>query len=402
MSDELDPGISDAAPAGDMFADNNFDTEFGLEPEPAPDQPAPDAPVVTDPPVPRQDAEVTTEEPPPAVAEPAEAEPKDESAQTPDEKLNWDTAPKAFRDSYDALKKDYLARAETDVANTYLSAPTEFAKWMKDQSPTSYQEVGTLLATESAETNPKAWLEYFAAEQPDLLAQIATGITDVDTDGKPLMTMERLKAELDEVYDDDEIAAIIERNKANAPKAVAETAEQKEVREWREERERTQITAIQSEVFQPIEQEIDTLVSTAGLEIKESDYKGKKFSEMDAETQFKFAVNQMLPMWIDLRIKQDPKLVSMQARLEDFIGKKDKTSAAALSHPAKIAATNFASEFISLMTGKRAEAAKAETESPTTTKPKPHVASAGNGNGAVPALNGAPDWTVTDADLFGK
>ncbi len=165
------------------------------------------------------------------------------------------------------------------------------------------------------------------------------------------------------------------------------------MREILERDEHQQVTAIQREVFQPIEQEIDALVSEAGLEIKESDYKGKDFATLDGDTQFKVMVNEFISMWIDYRAQRDPKMASLQARLEDLITKKDKTAAASLAHPAKIFATNCANEVLSTLTRVRASAVKSETDIPTPAPPPPRVASAGNGNGLAPANDGPIDWS---------
>lgn len=357
----------------DLFADIDFNEAFGLPAEDAPGQTADtplDVPVVTEPPVPRQDVELKKEE---AVDAAVPVLPKDDTKETG---LNWETAPKEFRKQYDALKAEYLAKTENDLGAKYLSNPTEFQKWMQEASPTSYREIGQLVATESAQKHPEQWLEYFLNEQPDLVAQIVTG--------EKGLTMEKLKAERELLLDGDadNLAAIEERRKAESAKtAPAEkTPEQKRIDAILARDEQREVGAITTEVFSPIEEEIDGLVSAAGLEIKESDYKGKNFADLDEDTKFKMVVNELLPVWIDMRVKQNPAHVNMQKRLTEFIEAKDKTSALGMQHAAKILASNYASEFLEVVTGHKAKKAQSETASPTKELPPPIVKSTGNGH----------------------
>jgi hypothetical protein len=399
MSDELNtvenaPAIeatSDVSPEpqGDIFADANFDKEFGLEPENGQsDESQPDE-KVTDPPATRQSEEVTPkqaeEEVKTATADETktEAEPTDESLKF-NEKLNWDDDKVPFREEYKNLKQAYLELAESSVEAQFLGSPNEFKDWMKQKSPTSYNEVGALLAQESAEMQPKEWLEFFAENNPDLLAEIASG--------REGMTQERLKAELEVLLDedDDDVQATIEKNRAGVEAKPKETPQEQRVREVLEREERRELTAIQTEVFQPIEREIDSLVSNAGLEYSEQ-VDWNKFDQLDEEAKFKIMINEFIPFWIGKRVENNPSQRSMQARLEEFINKKDKTSAANLSHPAKIAATNYAGEVLSILTGKKAQTKKAETESPTKQIPQP-IVKAANASHQVPQT-GAIDWS---------
>jgi hypothetical protein len=277
--------------------------------------------VVTDPPGSRQAAEVpekakgqgeTPEEgkgestDPAAVAQPdPEAEStdkKDDRSLAFNEKLNWEDDKVPFREEFANLKNAYLELLNGDPIAQFIQSPDEFRKRMAEASPTGYAEIGTLLATESAEKHPEQWINYFKEHQPDLLAKLVTGKDD--------MTLDRLSAELEVLLAEDEpdVQAAMEKNKAAAAeaaksdeskKAAAETPEQKEIREWREQRDRDQITAVTTKVFQPIEDAVDSLVSQAGLEVKDADYKGKNFTELDPDTQFKVLVNEMLPVYID-------------------------------------------------------------------------------------------------------
>lgn len=415
MSDELDTATGgDFTPdvAGDsstpdvtstdVFADNDFSAAFGLEPEvKTADEPAPEVIEDTDPPADPPGTEVEPGKEAEAEVEKPEAKANaDKPEFALNEKLNWDDDKVPFRKEFQNLKAAYLKQLESSPEAQYLNSPQEFAKWMKETSPTSFNEVGGILATESATSHPKEWIEFLANNNPDLMAEIVSG--------REGMTAERLKAELSVILDDDDedVQAALEKAKAAGAENVKpeETPEQKEIREWREERQAQEYQKVVGEVFQPIEEAVDSLVSQAGLEIKESDYKGKNFDSLDEDTKFKVMVNELIPLWIDLRVKQDPKLVSMQSRLEGFLSKKDLTSAKALQHPAQIAATNFVSEFLEIVTGYRAKTKQSETTSPAKTKPPAQVRSAGaNGNGSVPT--GAPtkaDWEVSEADLFGQ
>jgi hypothetical protein len=377
------------APA-ELFTVTDFDTDQDLPAEDA-GQTAADAPVVTDPPVARPDAEVTQE-----TADAAAQPEKTDDTQGSD-KLNWETAPEKFRGEYKELKQKYLESQENDLGNKFLSSPPEFQEWMKTASPTSYREIGELMATESAQAYPEKWLEYLIAEHPDMVAQMATG-----RDG---LTLERLKAEQEYLLDDDNdnIAAIEERRKTDLAKTAKpeETPDQKRVREIIERDEQRETQAITAEVFSPIEEEIDGLVAAAGLEIKEADYAGKKFHELDDDTKFKVMANQLLPVWIDLRVKENPQLVNIQTRLSQFIKDKDKTSALSLMHGAKIAAANFADEFLELVTGQKAKRAQSDTASPTADPPPPIVK--GNGSAAQVEESWDPSkaFTVRESDLFG-
>lgn len=413
----FDPGTSgdSASPepiaesSSDVFADQDYNEVFGLRDE-EPDEPAPDVPPVTDPPANRQSEKVTTEtekDMPDAETPKADPDPDtstEKPAFEPNEKLNWEDegAPKQFRDEFKALKQAYTDLANSSVEMTYLADPAGFRKWMEETSPTSFQEVGTQIATESANANPQAWIEYFIANQPDMVAEMLTG--------KPGLTRERLQAELEIMLDDDdpEVKDALERQKALAQPEAApaqETPEQKEIREFREERQRQQYAAMTSEVFGPIENAIDSLVSEAGLDIDLNAIKEKDFASLDDDMKFKVAVNQFIPYWIDQRAQQDPKLLSLQNRVEEALKKGDKATALNLQHHMKIAATNFASEALAILTGKRAESRKALTQSPVKEKPPVQVrstAAAGIAASAVANGKGDIDWGVTENDLFGR
>lgn len=399
------PAESDAPETSDDFAELDADAIFGLPKETVnSDEDTTDETVVTDPPASRQSAEVTKEEAadekPVADAEPTET---DDTTVKFNEKLNWDDDKVPFRKEFKELKDAYLQLAKSDVATSFVSQPDKFAEWMRETSPTSYNEIGTILATESAKANPKQWLEFFAETNPDLMAQIATGRAD--------LTRDRLLAELAYINPDEDEEDIQAKLAEAEPKPeAAETPEQKEIRElreWREQQQREQESAavaqVRDTVFQPIEQEVNRLVSEAGLEIKDSAFESQNFAELDEDTQFKVMVNRMLPVWIDYRIAQDARLKSMQSRLEEFVNKRDAKSAANLLHPARIAVTNFTNEFLSVVTGQKAKSKAKELEIPTKPAPKPVIKSAANISGAAFGNDsGAIDWGVSEADLFGK
>lgn len=389
-------------------SDDSFNEIFGLRDE-EPADPAPDVPPVTDPPADRQSEQVTTETAEETPAEPTAEPDADTSNQKPafefNEKLNWESegAPKQFREEFKALKQAYSDLANSSVEMTYLADPASFRKWMEETSPTSFQEVGTQIATESANANPQAWIEYFVANQPDMVAEMLTG--------KPGLTRDRLQAELEIMLDDDdpEVKDALERQKALAQPEAApaqETPEQKEIREFREERQRQQYQALTNEVFGPIENAINSLVSEAELEVDLNAIKEKDFASLDDDTKFRVAVNQFIPYWIDQRAQQDPRLLSLQNRVEEALKKGDKATALNLQHHMKIAATNFASEALAILTGKRAESRKAITQSPAKDKPPVQVRStAAAGVAASAAGNGAGkgiDWGVNENDLFGR
>ncbi|MBS1793666.1 MAG: hypothetical protein JSS81_07425 [Acidobacteria bacterium] len=384
---------SEASAPDFSFGDADYDTIFNLPPETgqsdgaSDDKEAPASETVTDPPGTHQAAEVLNKE------EEAPADSSSAKTDTPakpdglrfNEKLNWDDDKVPFRAEYKALKAEYLALKDADPMSNYVNNPSEFAGILKETSPTSYAELGTRLATESAEANPRGWIDYFLETQPDLLAEMVSG--------RQGMTASRLKAELEFVLDDD---AVPEKEE---PLPASETAEQKEIRELKEwkakqdaEAHARQLEGVRNAVFTPIHEAVDVLVSGAGLGIDPAALQGKDFAALDDDTKFKMVVNELMPVYVANRIQSDEKLRSLEARLTEFIEKGDEKSAKALLHPAKIAVTNFASEFLSIMTGQKAKTVKAETRVPDQKKRIP-VKSSGLAAGAID-LTSAPDWTA--------
>lgn len=394
-----DSSSPDAGAGADASTGLTFDKEFGLEPEaPVADPKTPAAEVVTDPPAVQPGTEVKPGE---EVAKPegdktpeekaAEAADKPKDQFTENEKLNWDDDKVPFREEFKNLKQAYLAALETDVTAQFVNEPQKFADWMKETSPTSFNEVGAMLATESANSHPKEWVEYLAKNHPDLIAQAASGREDI--------TAERLKAELSVILDEDDpdVKAALERSTA-APEAEkpAETEEQKRVKEILARDEQQESARVTSEVFQPIETAVNNLVAEAGLEIDRSAYMDKNFDELDEDTQFKAVVNEMIPMYIEHRVSKDPRLVAMQGRLEGFLATKDANgnpkkpdlkSAKTLQHPIQIAATNFTSDFLRIITGAKAKSKLADTKSPANEPPPPMVKGAGAAGGGADDLN---------------
>lgn len=369
----------------------DYDSIFGLEPESKQtlesDTDTPDVPPAADPPASRQSAEVETDA-------------KGEGDETPDpdakeqpksrdfnDKLNWDSAPKQFREEFDLLKKDFLELAQNAPEAKFLNDPNGFTEWMKETSPTSFQEIGKTLATESATQFPKEWTEFLLSQNPDIVAELVSG--------REGMTLDRLKAELDVILDDDDldVQARLEEMKAAGQKAeTPESPEMKELREWREERERQKQHAMLGEVFGPVESAINGLVSEAGLEIDLASIRDKDIGSLSDEERFKVMVNELIPVWIDRRVRATPELASMQARLEEFLNKNDVVSAKRLQHPMRIAATNFAAELIGAFTNARAKTIEAKSAPPTTTAPNPIVKSASAAAIGSPE-SGEIDWS---------
>lgn len=420
VSDVTAPAVADpspapveSAPAADVqsapdfsFNDADYNQLFGLEPEvketPVAEQSAP----TTEPDVKAPDQPATRQgEEPVATPEPEapKAEESDKDAKdgqfAPNEKLNWDTAPKHFREEHKTLKEAFMTLAEGHPQVQYLQDPSAFATWMKETSPTSYTEVGKLLATESAASHPKEWAEYLYEKNPDILAEIVTG--------KEGMTADKLKAELSLLSDEDEpdVQALIEKQKATAAETKKEeTPQEKQVRELLEKEAAREYQEAFQQVSGPIESAVNELVSQAGLEADFKALQQQDFTKLSEDDQFKFVVNQGIPHWIEQRIQADPRLASMQARMEHFLAVKDEKgnpkkpdvqSAMNLLHPLRIAVTNFTNEYLAAMTGKRAQAKQAEVAPPTQPPPAPpQVKSAGAGQQAFTAPpTGEIDWS---------
>jgi hypothetical protein len=387
-------------------ADPDYDKIFGLEPEVketpvsdpnTPDVAEPTAPA-TDPPVTRQDTEVETPQEP--KVEDAEApkaeEPKKDTQSDLEEKLNFDSAPEHFRTAFRELKENHLRLIESHPEAQYLQDPEKFRDWMKETSPTSYQQVGQMLVSESVQAHPKEWADYLLQTNPDTIAEALSG--------REGMTMDKLKGVL-ELYDpetdDEDIAAGSDKQKAQAQ--PPETPEQKKIRELLEREEQREFTQATQQVTQPIVSEVNQLVSQAGLDVDLDVLQGQDFTKLDEDTQFKVFVNTMMPAWIDQRIEQNPQIAAMQARMEYFLSNKDEKgqpkkvdveSARKLMHPMKIAVTNFVNEFLGVATTRRAQAKQKDTAPPNQTPPPPQVRSAGASQGVPPVPTGGNlDWS---------
>jgi Skp family chaperone for outer membrane proteins len=407
-SDAVSTPAPDAAPSGsgDVFASLDVEGIFNLPKSDGQDTESPDVPQVANPPIPRQDANEVEKQSTEKVAEqptsPDASQTDTQSSTTglADDKLDWKTAPEQFREKYEALKDWAQGLASESVQGQFLAEPKAFAEWMKETSPTSYNEVGGILATESAQAHPDKWID-FLASTPAVADMMAERLS-----GREGMTAERLKAELEVVLDSDDpdVQAAMERQKAEsaeAKKQPIETPEQKEVRQWREEKARENEQKNLAQVFDPIEKEVNSLISEAGLEVDLESVKGKQFSELDADTQAKVFFNSVAAFWIEQRVNADPKLANMQARMQEFLKAGDVKSALNLQHPAKIAVTNAIREALAVYTAQRAKLETASTIPPTTDDPPAIVKGAGAGSlgtGADKPVSDA-DWTVTNADF---
>jgi hypothetical protein len=398
--------VSVSAPSTDTFASLDVEGIFGIpKSDGQVSEPDPDVNKVADPPAPHQSENVAEKQSTEKAAEqPAspDASQTDSQSETgkfqESDKINWDSAPEQFRNQYQELKKFAENLANSSVEGQYLTQPSEFAKWMKETSPTAYNEVGGLLATESAQAHPDKWIDFLASD-PANADKMAEKIS-----GREGMTMDRLQAELAVILDDDDpdVQAAMEAQKATKATAqkAPETPEQKRVRELLERDDRQREQEQMSQVFGPIEKEVNSLISEAGLEVDLDAAKDKSFDSLDRDTQFKVMFNTLAPFWIEQRVQSDPKLANMQARLQEFLKQGDVKSALNLQHPAKIAVTNAMRELLGLFTEQRAKAVNAADLPPTTDTPPPTVRGAGVGaiaNGNAPVTES--DWTVTSADL---
>lgn len=413
---------SQASPANestDLYGGEDYSGKFGLEPETS-DEPAPiadpmalggpatpppdDVNTAADTPVPHQDEKTVT----------TPQTDQDDAAAT-ESKLNWDDkgAPKQFREEFKALTKAYqeATNPENNWQSAYLTdKPEDFVKRLAETSPTAYNEVGSLIATESAKANPAGWLAFFATENPEVAMKDGTKVQFNDyiaqaISGKPGMMAERLKAELAvlDAEDEDDVQAAMEKSKP-ADAKPEETPEQKQLRDFLTERKQNQLAEVQREVFSPIESSVDALISDAGLEIKDDVWQ-QDFSKLDEDTQYRRVINELIPVYIDMRIKDNPAYVNLQNRLDTFLKAGDRAGAQGLQHQAKIIATNAAGEFLSLVTGYKARSKQSDNQAPVQQAPKPHVSTGGQSSAAITAMstdaNGnAPDWKVTDADMF--
>jgi hypothetical protein len=396
------------APEADAFAGLDVEKIFGLPKENGQStEVAPDV-KATDPPVSRQDDQpVETHSGDAAVtAEPAQTDKnaQDDSGFKPNEKLNWDDDKVPFRNEYNVLKQAYTELLGNSMEGQFINSPADFVQNLKEKSPTSYNQVGAMLATESATSHPEQWVDFLLQEpqNADLIAQKITGRDD--------MTVDRLKAELEVLIDDDDpdVKAVMERQKTEAESKAQtkapETPEQKRIRELLEKEDQREAAEFRSQVFGPVENAVDQLISQAGLEIKDGALDGKSLKDLDPETKFKALVNDMIPVYIGQRANTDPQLKNMQARLQDFIDAKDIKSALNMQHAIKIAVTNIAGEFLEIITAQRAKARTADDLPPSGDNPPPIV----RGAGAGASLNGSKglkdpvsddEWAMTESDL---
>jgi hypothetical protein len=424
MSDELNtastPDVSAAASTGDVsvastpdvstpspdpFAGLDVEGMFGLKSSGQDEQPTPDVTKVADPPAPHQSENVAEKQSTEKAAEqPASPDVSQTDSQSEagkfqeNDKIDWKSAPEQFRNQYTELKKFADTLAASSVEGQYLTEPDKFAEWMKETSPTSYNEIGGLLATESAQAHPDKWIDFLATD-PANADRMAEKIS-----GREGMTVERLKAELSVILDDDDpdVQAAIEAQKQQKPAQPVETQEQKRIRELLARDEQQQEQERVSQVFDPIEKEVNSLISEAGLEVDLDAIKGKSYADLDGETKFKVMVNQMMPHLIEQGVQSDPRLANIQARINEFLKKGDVKSALNLQHPAKIAVTNIVREALEVFTGQQAKAAQAKTLPPATDTPPPIVKGAGAaqlgaGNGNKPVTD--DDWNVTASDF---
>lgn len=402
------PTDAPAAPSPASDQRPNDDLNWGVSaadlghPEPNP-EPAPDIPDVhtaTDPPAPRQgDQTAETDAGPTAAPEdaksPAPAAPRDAKDDQFDRagRINWDDDKVPFREEFQRLKEAYLASEGVRLTEQLVTEPAKFADWMQETSPTAYAELGAKLSTESADRYPDEWIDYIAQKNPDLLA--------AKVSGREGMTMERLRAELAVLTDEDDpdVQRKLEEQKAEGGKDAAakpeETEEQKLIREFREEREAKARQEASNVVFAPIEKSVNALVSQAGLEVNLDEFAGKDLSALGEDDAFKVLVNRLIPVYIGIKADSDPRMKAMQARMEQLIAAKDANGLRALQHPAEIFATNATAEFLAIVTGHRAKAKSKEFTPPDPEKPKPLVRSAGAATGLTGTddLSGPIDWS---------
>jgi hypothetical protein len=405
------PADSSPAPVDEGGYAPDFDKMFGLEPEPKETQDPTDAtPQAADPPeAPREgdtqeDAKTdqATEAEPNTPAAEAATDAKEDQSYGFNDKLNWDDEKVPFREEFKNLKNAYLDLARNSVEGQYLESPEKFVDWMRETSPDSFTAVGAKIATESADLHPAQWADYLLSKNPDLIAEKISG--------REGMTLERLKAELAILTEDDDpdVQARMEKDRQGADTKQQETApetpEQKRIRELLEREEVREREALQqtvhTEVFAPIEKTVNSLVSQAGLDVDPAELEGKDFAQLGPEQQEKVFVNTMIPMWIDQRVKMNPQWQALQGRLEYFLSDKDErgnpkkpdiVSAKKLQHQASIIAQNCTNEVLALFTNRRAKLSKDATTPPTPKPPQPQVRSAGALPGSLGSSNGNDD-----------
>lgn len=362
---------ADSAPA---IADNNVQDAPVAADTPASsseDAALPQTEEVTGTPAPQAETVVETEQPTAQAEENQQPAPETQEADTqPDEKLNWESAPKAFRESYEAVKTRALELEANSLQNLFLTDEQKFLETVNDISPSQFEKTARALVQVGIEQHPADFANYLAQVAPDAAIAAIIGIDGVTAaDARRIVAAVKNQGLEDYIFDGYEAA----QDQAEAPQIKPEsqikTAEQR-LAEYEQREQQQRIEALEGSTYAEIMSPIERMLDDAGFKILDTDSaEVRADKEYDREKIISETFKYLL---------ETPDNKPLADKMLEFIKKGDEKAVRQLTPRAKLLAEDFA--------GKRVEQrsrARAASVAPRTAPAPPPVVKTAT---AVPPL----------------
>ncbi len=407
MSDDLfstDTSISDSV-TEDAVDAAMFDESTPQDVEASPASPAPSEPASSDEPA-VVAPEVTEDGDKP---EKAETPPVEESQEPPPapitdaELLNWDSAPKNFREKFDEYKKENLELRQNSLQEKFLTDSDEFLKELSELSTHQYQTTTQQIVKSAIDALPNEFAEYMAQVAPDAIAK---SLSDLSPDllaeqlfGKGT-TAAMAKRIMTQVKDQDLVEYLNDNDSNSAPEPDVRQAKQKEpeaksmtpeeieslVQQRIADAGRPQkVEKLRQDTYGEIMKPVEALIAEAGLAPTDSD--------TPQEREYKAWVTETIGKDVFEYLVDNEKNSARAKQMDVFMESLDEAAVKRLASTAKILAEEFAGKRIEMLTMQRAKAKGTGTEAKKT--PPKAVPSAGS----IPTFGnpqGAPFGRVSD------
>lgn len=312
---------------------------------------------------------------------PSEDKPTDEK--TPeslveelDKKLDFGTAPKAFREGMEALKTEVanlnnqLIEARSDSwQNEYFTNPTGFIEKLKETSPTQFNELALPIVTESANNNPTAWADYLIENHWDKIAPQIFG-ENVSIDYvRSVLDYAKDQNLNDILLDDDERGKPSQTAKLNAPAQAqnpavdpATLSRLEKLETFERERELAEINTIGEKAFADVLGAMDGRLKEFGLDPLPTDSADQKvWKEHITNTLRRDAVDFIQGNSKDERSQLAKKTFDL---MQKHINAKDLNGASFYVPQMKALVDTYVGKVLPLYANQRASDVKANTDPP--------------------------------------
>lgn len=291
--------------------------------------------------------------------------------------LNWDSAPKSFREKYDETKRRLLEVEKNSLTEKYFAGSDDFLDELNTLSTEQFNQTTQAIVKRGIEAMPDEFAAYLASVKPDavlkalstlspdILAQSLFGSGVTASQAQKIIRQVK-EQDLMGVLDDGDDAADAKgkapTTKDNAaPEPLSEEAIEKRIKQGIEQATMPQrIEALEQRTYAEIMAPVERQIEEAGLK--------PAVGDTPEEVKFKeWASNRIIRDTFEFLMDSEANKPRAE-KLLGFIRSLDENGVKHLTGTARIIAEDHAGSLIEMLTTKRAEL-KGDATKPTAKQP---------------------------------